>query len=289
MLFFIMLGIICYLSIAIFEIKNNPVVFTIDNVTYREKDLSPYVSFPTKYLNVSKNDALKGLYDQYRVIVAAKKSNFIPPNQFLESQKNLLNDKYSSYKNTQEYKDWLSVESSYEAIQALKQFNQKESGIDGYSFVFWFGKHMSEGLGGDKSSIDLSLAASDKAYCLDRANYYHEAIKSGKISLETALTQIKSDPNLGFGNPSTHFTNDPKIPSLQSQVAYSAIADSIENQKNKGLGAIINGYSNTTFNPSPNSSKNTYVYFIYLNEYNDLNAKYNKTLTSLNSRYGEIK
>jgi hypothetical protein len=275
-------------SYYLYNHKINPVIFSINNKTYRKNDIRKYTIFPNQTLHQTTDDTYKQIFNELKTIEAGKLAGLDFSANGLNLEKKSLNILYANNTNAAGLNDWIDLNSQYKEVIALTD-TKLSSQIDGYSFVFWYGSHLEEGLGGDKSGINPTLAAADKTYCLDRANYYYNAIKAGTISLDVALSEIQADPKLGFGNPSVHFINNPKIPILQSQVAYSAIAKTIATQDIKGLSPLIKGYTNTTFKPSPNSLQNTYVYFIYLKAYNDSISKYSKQLFQLKANYVGIK
>ena len=284
----VFIGFIAYLSFIIYQEKTNQVIFKINGVSYKSKELNPYIIFPTKYLHKSKNDAYKDLFTQYKTSVAVRISKYSLPQIAIAEQQKKLDVQYKSYLNQADYKSWSSLKSRYNATVDFLNFNSLDNNSNGYSFVFWFGDHMQEGLGGDKSGIDNAQATLDKAYAIDQANHYYSAIESGSITPDDAIKAINADPRLALGYPSVHFTSGTNL-NWKSQVGYADIVNTISNQKTNGLSKILDGYTNTAFVKSSSSTKNTYTYFIDLTSVNSYNSKYYSALNNLNISYVGVK
>ena len=233
-------------------------------------------------------DAYKDLFTQYKTSVAVRISKYSLPQIAIAEQQKKLDVQYKSYLNQADYKSWSSLKSRYNATVDFLNFNSLDNNSNGYSFVFWFGDHMQEGLGGDKSGIDNAQAALDKAYAIDQANHYYSAIESGSITPDDAIKAINADPRLALGYPSVHFTSGTNL-NWKSQVGYADIVNTISNQKTNGLSKILDGYTNTAFAKSSSSTKNTYTYFIDLTSVNSYNSKYYSALNNLNISYVGVK
>jgi hypothetical protein len=216
--------------------------FIIDNQKFTKEDIKKLVAFANQ---VSPNtDNIRIAFEAYKNQVAAKKLGITVPQNFIDNQKKSLSELYGKYAGKAD-SGWVNL-MTYD--NGLKQF--LDSGLSatspqGYSFVFWAVQHVSafyitgnppQGTG-DSKVID-----EDKAYALQKANFYHDQIAAKKMTNEQAQKEIISDARL-WQSPNTETNFSTKFgfsdtESWKDQVFVPIIQDYISHLTKTGLSSV---------------------------------------------------
>lgn len=236
-------------------IKNAPkstnnkdkVVFVINGKKYKETEVKQYTDFLTIDLGKNKEDATKDVFELLKYKIVAQKLDIKLSTEQIKATTENFNRIYASYKDTSEYKKWVELASLKESIDKNFMTYSDKLGYKGYSFILWFGNHISytedytpPGGYGNKTFIE-----EDRNYAKQRADYYHDQLKNSKMSPDKALEEIKKDPKLGYhytagANLSVRFGTDLEK-SWDSQVQYNSVKEYINNNSKIALSDVLIG------------------------------------------------
>jgi hypothetical protein len=169
--------------------------FIIDNHKFTKAEIRDLVSYPNQLS--PQQDNAKIAFDYYRDQIIAQKLGVTIPDSITESENSILTSMLTPDNSVQSQK-WIKL-LVYE--NSLKKFLEKGGAVDvrGYLYYFWGNQHVSSFYltgtppAGSDNPVNIDK---DKNYALLKANYFHDALKSGQITPDAALTAISSDLNL---------------------------------------------------------------------------------------------
>ena len=172
--------------------------FIIDNQKFTKAEIKDLVSFPNR--RSPQQDNAKIAFNYYRDQIIAEKLGITIPDSITKSEAVVLSSSVVSDNSVQAQK-WIKL-LIYE--NSLKKFltNGGPGVVKGYLYYFWGNQHVSSFYlsgtppAGSDNPVNIDK---DKNYALQKANYYHDALKSGQITSDAALTAISSDLNLSQG------------------------------------------------------------------------------------------
>lgn len=175
--------------------------------------------------------------------------------------------------------DIIRQKSVYDSV-LMKSINITVAGsYEGAVFIFPFDAHITDYEGHLSSRTDGSKAIGiisaydpaqvevDKKYAMDKAQYYHDGIKNGSISIDQAIKEIKADKklqNVNFANQSTTFKST-ATSSWRDIMRVESIADYISEQKVPLLSDIRTDQVKVT-NKGQTSNVDAQYYFVKLSK-----------------------
>jgi hypothetical protein len=172
--------------------------FIIDNQKFTKAEIKDLVSFPNR--RSPQQDNAKIAFNYYRDQIIAEKLGITIPDSITKSEAVVLSSSVVSDNSVQAQK-WIKL-LIYE--NSLKKFltNGGPGVVKGYLYYFWGNQHVSSFYlsgtppAGSDNPVNIDK---DKNYALQKANYFHDALKSGKLTPDAALATISSDLNLSQG------------------------------------------------------------------------------------------
>jgi len=172
--------------------------FIIDNQKFTKAEIKDLVSFANR--RNPHQDNVKAAFNYYRDQIIAKKLGIIIPDSIKTSEAAILSSIVISDGSPQAQK-WINLLVNE---NSLKKFlsNGGSADVKGYLYYFWGNQHVSSFYlsgtppSGSDNPVNIDK---DKSYALQKATYFHDALKSGKLTPDAALASISGDPNLSQG------------------------------------------------------------------------------------------
>ena len=190
-------GVAIYVSINKNSDKKK-YAFIIDNQKFTKAEIKDLVSFANR--RNPHQDNVKTAFNYYRDQIIAKKLGIIVPDSIKVSETAILSSIVIS-DNSPQAKKWINLLVNE---NSLKKFlsNGGSAEVKGYLYYFWGNQHVSSfylsGTPPTGSDNPVNIDK-DKSYALQKATYFHDALKSGKVTPDAALASISGDPNLSQG------------------------------------------------------------------------------------------
>lgn len=261
---------------------SRPIVFKVGTTAYDRPAVDHLAAYLTQVAYQSTSQAARTVFDDLKIQAAAKAASVIPSDSEITSQLSELG--YGqAVRQTYAY----PALSAFALVAPLAARRQSQGQYSGYSFVFWFGQHLSKA-----SPVgNAQLVAADRSYAEQQATHYHDLLKNQQITPGQALSDIRADTKLAMifmvpgSNPSTQF-GTASNPFWQQAVNLPSVVTFIKQQTKTGLSTIQIGQI-----PSASSQKPTdsYFYFVLLGRAQpaagDIYTDFQHSLQSLKTKY----
>lgn len=290
-------GLLASLLIFGTDVKDNKatlpqgIVFSIEGKEYNEQEVRDLIKYSTTVNGVGEEEASKVAFESLKKVRVAEKMNISLPQEIIDKRKAEiigngsqpdLNDPAQA-----QYSSWLDLIAKANAIEALVG-TANPTGLKGHSYVYYFGQHLQYDPSRKPVGADDPLYIDkDKKFAEDRANFYHNQIKSGQLDPKTALEKTKvdlssSDGSVKSNSYSTSFDSSSQI-SWEGDVYFGSIIEHIKKATSLGLSEISIGKAANM----SNSETEMYYYFVYLESIAKGVSKdeFDKKLTELQAEY----
>jgi hypothetical protein len=259
----LLLGLIAYFIFHEYSSSHSKTVFTVEGTQYTQDDISKLISYPLSTAVASRDSLTKQAFNYLKREQAAKDLNVQPTSAQMTFIKKTLFS--STTTNKEKSSQWAALLVYDQALQ--KQLNSPDPSIyQGYSFIFWFGQDLESGPVYTSPDFgNTQLVAQNRAYAQNRANYYYNQLKIGKMTDDQVLAALQNDPKLSFTFPtsaisqSVHFGLDP-TQDWKDQVAYPDISKYVDSQSKPGLSPIKTGQLSIV-KPGSTEATSTDAYF----------------------------
>jgi len=270
-------------------------IFIIEGKKYKDTEVESYTDFLTKYLEKEEEAAVKEVFELIKYKTAAEKVGISLSDTRITDARKLLDEQNDVYKDTSEYKKWAELESVRVAVDQSLQSSSEDTAYKGYSYIFWFGNRLSytpdftpPGGYGDEKKVK-----EDRDYAKQRADYYHDQIKNGKITEDQAIKEIKDDPKLCYqynagSNFSVRFGSE-LSKSWSKQIYYKSVSDYASKNSAIELGDVRVGKTFVKKSLAENTEyeeAETFYYFVKMEGESSISTKkFNQTLEALKTEY----
>lgn len=272
--------------------KEDKVVFVIDGKEYKKSEVDKLIWSETM-TGANADQAAKQAFELLKRQKAAEMTGF---KVSATEVKDVIKVYFKSKDNnrTAVISDWQNLLATDIALtnKLSSQYAKNTIAADGYLFIFYFGQHIEPdyeyqvpGLG------DKALIAQDRTYAQTKAADYYERLRTGSITPDKALSEIKADPRLGYDKPDTNLSSKFNLsdPKQASNPLPADVKEFIKQTATKGLNPVHIGKTGAALGiPKPEDFKETYFYILLLNSV-DKNkpdkAKFEETLKNISAEY----
>lgn len=266
------------------------VVFVIEGENYYQNDLEPVLKYPYNR-GLEKDEAAKEAFELYKKIKAAKKLDINPAEEEIQSEKLKLIKELGGEYNEPDDTPWIDLLAQSNAIDKAVSAQQN---YKGYSFDVFFGQHLQYGPAFKPEDLnDQQLAAEDKQYAEEKANFYHDQLKTNKMTPDEVLKALNSDRRLsalpaGKTSYSVKFGySDDEDTSWSNEIFHQSIVDFVQNQQQTGLSDIQIGEASV--DGSATNFADMYYYFVLTEEVpegpNITKEDFDRQLSELTTEY----